>query len=103
MFHVNEPATKPRKKHDYPVRYDTHSKGPHSYVLAESATANLPSGIECQAMLKAARKARGLTQGAIAYILGVPVRNINHWEHGRTPSAAARRRIFEVCRALGVS
>lgn len=74
------------------------------YRLAELATAGTPSGVECQAMLKATRKTHGLTQGAMSYLLGVHIGNIREWEGGRRcPNAATRKRIIEVCRALDES
>lgn len=100
---MNQQARKPHKKHDYPVRYDKPSEFPQSYILAETANNNIPTAAECQAMIIAARKAHRLTQGAFAHILGLSWRNVHHWEHGRPPNEAARRRIGEVCRALGVA
>lgn len=75
---------------------------PPSHLLALVANTSIPTALECQAMMKAARKAHQLSQGAFAFILGLSYRNVRHWENGRPPNEAARRRIGEVCRALGV-
>jgi transcriptional regulator with XRE-family HTH domain len=61
------------------------------------------SGIEYESELKKLREQAGLSQEALARIVGVTAKTVSNWERGITPASLTIPQVKALCDALGVT
>ncbi|MBE9125414.1 MULTISPECIES: helix-turn-helix transcriptional regulator [unclassified Coleofasciculus] len=58
---------------------------------------------ECQPELKKLREQSGLSQAALAKLVGVTGKTVSNWERGVTPANLTLYQMKDLCSALGVT